>query len=367
MYQSVIRDSGGSDLVRIQPNICDRYHSVPDGSILLVPSGTVAYVSINGHLNGPYRSGRYELFTGVSPIATRLRNIMTAGDSAIIVSVYYISTEIHRFMQLATGEILFVEKKYGLPLKAYGTCNLVLQVSNSLCFLNKLIGGYNESFTEDDIEPCIRQLLLSAVREKLSEELQLVEMVQFNSMLGRISRELTPVIRECLQEYGLNTVNFSINAINIPETERQPILELEKRRANGRVLTEAERYHMDQIWGGNAMNRTLAEAMTGNTMRGMDVPVNGNHSSTSGNGSPMSMMAQWMLMMNMMPSFGQPIRDMAGNTDLFGNANTENSDVRTRQSGGNSRNQTSNIRYCPTCNSEIPSGRARCPVCGTRV
>ena len=40
MYRRVLRDPGGSSLIRIQPDICDERTAIVDGSILHVPAGT---------------------------------------------------------------------------------------------------------------------------------------------------------------------------------------------------------------------------------------------------------------------------------------------------------------------------------------
>ena len=65
MYQSIIRDPGGNGLIRIQPAVCGQYSAIVNGSILIVPPGTIAFVAINGTLSRPYGPGRYEIFTGV--------------------------------------------------------------------------------------------------------------------------------------------------------------------------------------------------------------------------------------------------------------------------------------------------------------
>ena len=53
MFQSIIRDPGGEELIRIQPNIGGRATTVVNGSYLIVPPGTTAFVAINGELSPP--------------------------------------------------------------------------------------------------------------------------------------------------------------------------------------------------------------------------------------------------------------------------------------------------------------------------
>lgn len=103
MYQSIIRDPGGSGLIRIQPDVCGQHAAVVNGSILIVPPGTTAFVAINGVLSQPYGPGRYEIFTGVDPFFVRLRSLLTRGDPGTAVSVFFVSTERSRFVRLGTG------------------------------------------------------------------------------------------------------------------------------------------------------------------------------------------------------------------------------------------------------------------------
>lgn len=105
MYQSIIRDPGGSGLIRIQPDVCGQHAAVVNGSILIVPPGTTAFVAINGVLSRPYGPGRYEIFTGVDPFFVRLRSLLTRGDPGTAVSVFFVSTERSRFVRLGTGGI----------------------------------------------------------------------------------------------------------------------------------------------------------------------------------------------------------------------------------------------------------------------
>ena len=145
MYQSVIRDPGGNGLIRIQPDVCGPYSAIVNGSLLIVPPGTTAFVAINGLLSQPYGPGRYEVFTGVDPFFVRLRNIMTRGDSATSVSVFFISTEKTTFIRLGTGEFPFREHRFNITMKALASCNIAISVLDPLTILQKLVGSYSHT------------------------------------------------------------------------------------------------------------------------------------------------------------------------------------------------------------------------------
>lgn len=107
MYQSIIRDTGGNGLIRIRPDICGQYSAIANGSILVVPLGTTAFVAINGSLSRPYDLGRYEIFTCVAPFFVRLRNILTRGDIGTTVAVFFTSTERAKFVNSVRESFLF--------------------------------------------------------------------------------------------------------------------------------------------------------------------------------------------------------------------------------------------------------------------
>ena len=181
MYQSIIRDPGGNGLIRIQPDACGQYSAIVNGSILVVPPGTTAFVAINGALSRPYGPGRYEIFTGVDPFFVRLRNILTRGDTGTTVSVFFVSTERAKFVKLGTGEFPFREHRFRLTMKALASCNLSFSISDPLKVLTKLVGSYSSAFSDEDIDPCIEQMVLAPIREAISREISKLDAAEFNS------------------------------------------------------------------------------------------------------------------------------------------------------------------------------------------
>lgn len=167
MYQTIIRDSGGEGLIRVVSVPCGPGRAVVNGSLLIVPPGTVAYAAVNGMLSPPYGPGRHELFTGVDPFFVRLRHLMTRGDAGVTVSVFFLSTEKHCFLQLGTGELPLRERRFQITLKAFAACGLAVSIDDPLRVLQRLVGSYSTGFSEEDLEPCLQQLMLAPVREAL--------------------------------------------------------------------------------------------------------------------------------------------------------------------------------------------------------
>ena len=364
MYQSIIRDPGGPGLIRIQPDVCGQHSAIVNGSILIVPPGTTAFVAINGTLSRPYGPGRYEIFTGVDPFFVRLRNILTHGDTGTTVSVFFVSTERAKFVKLGTGEFPFREHRFRLTMKALASCNLSFSVSDPLKILTKLVGSYSSAFSEEDIDPCIEQMVIAPIREAISREISKLDITEFNSRLSHIGSMAAATIRNGLSEYGIKMERFDLIAINIPDSEINRLYSLEQEYAGGKTRTDLELDHLQRVWNGNVNNRTLSEMMTGIPSRGQ-APSGSIAVNPGGNvGGMAPMMMQMMMLSQMLPALREPLADMTRHTDMFSGAtsdaqeNTSSADAPSPVPGRHKR--------CPSCNGNVMRGNSVCPICGYR-
>ncbi len=354
MYQSVIRDPGGDGLIRVLPDAWGQ-NPIVNGSLLLVPPGTVALVNINGLLSRPYGPGRYELFTGVDPFFVRLRNLLTRGDPGTTVSVFFISTEKTVFLRLGTGEFPFREHRFQLTMKALAACCLSFSVSDPRTLLEKLVGSYRSSFSQEDLEPCIEQLMLAPVREAVSEAIGRLDITAFNSHLSHIARLSTAAIRTRLSDYGIRLERFDLTAINIPDGEMQRLYRLEQSFAEGKTRTDLELDHLQRVWQGSTDRRTMSEMMTGLPSRGQ-APAGGN----AGGMAPMMM--QMMMLSQLLPALREPLSEMTRHTDLFGGS--PSGPQESTSSANAPPPMPARHRRCPSCNGAVARSAVLCPICG---
>lgn len=364
MYQSIIRDPGGTGLIRIQPDVCGQYSAIVNGSILIVPPGTIAFVAINGTLSRPYGPGRYEISTGVDPFFVRLRNILTRGDTGTTVSVFFVSTERTKFVKLGTGEFPFREHRFRLTMKALASCNLSFSISDPLKILTKLVGSYSSTFSEEDIDPCIEQLVIAPIREAISREISKLDVTEFNSRLSHIGRMAATTIRNCLSEYGIKTENFDLVAINIPDSEINRLYSLEEEYAGGKTRTDLELDNLQRVWNGNINNRTLNEMMTGISSRGQASPSSSAGNLSGNAGGMASMMMQMMMLSQMLPTLREPLADMTRHTDMFSGIAP---DAQENTSSADAPPPIpSRYKRCSSCNGNVMRGNSVCPICGYR-
>ena len=340
MYQTIIRDSGGEGLIRVVSVPCGPGRAVVNGSLLIVPPGTVAYAAVNGMLSPPYGPGRHELFTGVDPFFVRLRHLMTRGDAGVTVSVFFLSTEKHCFLQLGTGELPLRERRFQITLKAFAACGLAVSIDDPLRVLQRLVGSYSTGFSEEDLEPCLQQLMLAPVREALSQELSRFDVTQMNSQLQRLSERVSPPVRAAFADYGLWLERLQVMAVNIPDGEIQRLYELEQNYAAGKSRTDLELDQIKRVWDGNVDRRTIAEMLRG-----------------GGGGSGGAPMLQMMAMMQMMPALREQMQSMlqrSGPADGSGTNRTPPPPMPPR------------TRRCPDCGAALERDAHTCPHCGRR-
>lgn len=364
MYQSIIRDPGGNGLIRIQPNVCGQYSAIVNGSILIVPPGTTAFVDINGALSRPYGPGRYEIFTGVDPFFVRLRNILTHGDTGTTVSVFFVSTERAKFVKLGTDEFPFREHRFRLTMKALASCNLSFSVSDPLKILTKLVGSYSSAFSEEDIDPCIEQMVIAPIREAISREISKLDITEFNSRLSHIGSMAAAAIRSGLSEYGIKMERFDLVAINIPDSEINRLYSLEQEYAGGKTRTDLELDNLQRVWKGNVNNRTLSEMMTGIPSRGQ-APSGGAAANPGGNAGGMApMMMQMMMLSQMLPALREPLNEMTRHTDMF--SGTVTAARESTSSADAPPPIPGRYKRCPSCNGNVMRSNSVCPICGYR-
>lgn len=373
MYQSIISDPGGDRIVRIVSNI-----QCVNGSILLVPADSVAYFVCNGIISQPYLPGRYEVNTGISPFFVRLRNIMTNGNPAITVSVFFVATKIENVIQMGTGDVIFKENRFNLLIKALSSFSIRFLISDSLLFVQRLVGMHTSQFSQEDLEPAIKALILLPIRQSLGRYFSRTSVSDFHNNLSLISNNLTTSLRPVFSEYGISLRDISIIGINIPDTELERLRELETEYARGILQTDVEKHNISQIYG-NVDKRTLIEVMTG-LPRGTAQVNNCNQvpqGSVGGMAGVMASLPLQMAVINQMASvMREPVAEMTRQSNLFsrnepGSRESENHESDT-ENGPISHTYSGSIVKpalpkktikCRSCGALIPVVAFVCPVC----
>lgn len=369
MYQSVLRDPGGNSLIRILPVVCDRHHAVVNGSILIVPPDTKAFVAINGILSRPYDPGRYEISTGVDPFFVKLRNIMSHGDPGTTVSVFYVSDRKSKLITLGTGKIPYIYSKnnYMLTMNPLATCNLTISIADPARILEKLVGKYSSSYMEEYIEESIKAIICPFVVEAVSRGISGFNIDKLNSNLSQISRTVFPTLRPELLEYGIGLERFSVERINFDQCEMERLQSLEDKTADGIIRTDNELYNLDKIWNHDVHARTLSEALTGIPSRGQ-APVAGTTCNPGGNVGGMDSFIRLAFATSMLPNARDFFSDFTSHshTDMMRGSSSDSHANTSSADSGSPPPLPSRRRRCPSCHGEVDARNTACPICGHR-
>ena len=345
MYQSVIRDPGGSESVRLITSIM-----IVDGSILLVPADTYAFVVCNGIVSPPFGSGRYEINTGVSPFFVRFRNMMTAGDPGIICQVFYVNNRHEQVKQGGTGDIIFTEKRFSLSITARAAYTIRYVITDPKTFISKLVGMHRLSFSEEDLDPAIDSMLLPVIKSRISTALSMSEPRNLQNDLVSLGTICSGDIAHELENYGIRTVSVAVTSINIASEDIRRIQELEHKYAEGRVKTDIEEDNVKRIYG-NINNRTLTEVATGTARGPASFPGNRRDMAYGMAGMMATLPLQYAVTKQVMDSMSEPMGNMFGNKTVKGSP--PDLPVRGRVCDGCSHTVGSKDRYCKHCGREL--------------
>ena len=308
MYQSILRDPG-SEIVSCISNV-----EVVNGSILLVPAGRVAYFVLNGHISEPYHPGRYSIATGVSPFFVRLRNLMTLGDPAVSVAVFYVSTHIVTDAKLGTGVIIFRDKRFNLSMQALSSLTLLYEISNPLLLLQRIVGMYRDAdaIFEGELETVFTATVMPFVRDQISEHLRQSDVDSVNLSLPDLSRNLFDSVSMHLAVYGLRLVNFAVTAINIDEEDLKRLRERETTEADATIRLNTEKAVLTNVYGGDINKRIMDSIATGTLNRGQPWGISdgSNSANTQCNSGVIGPMLQIMMMSQLLPELRESMAGM---------------------------------------------------------
>lgn len=255
---TIFRDPSGDSIVRVAATT-----RCTDGSILLVPAGSVAYFVLNGAISEPYGPGRYEIRTGVNPFFVRYRNLMTGGDPGITVNVFYVAVDRETHMQMGSGDVVFTEKRFHQTVRAQSAFDIDFRVRDPKLFLTKIVGMHTSLFHMEDVEPKLQSMLCGPIVEEMCRRFADAELGALNSSLSSISFSLMPSVSASFSRYGLELARMQLRHIHINEADLGRLQGLEQREAEGRMKTDLEKYNLSQIYDGNVTQRTCAEVLTG--------------------------------------------------------------------------------------------------------
>lgn len=188
---------------------------------LIVAETQEAVLMKEGQAFGPFKAGRYTLDTRNLPYLTTFLKIPMGGKTPFTAEIWFVN----RMMTLdvkwgTTDPIQLQDPKYNimLPIRAFGQCGI--QIDDSLKFLLKLVGTMPD-FDRSQLTSYFRGVVLTRSKDLIARKIikEGISILEISAHLSEISSALQDRLKEELNDFGVNLINFFVNSINTPEDD----------------------------------------------------------------------------------------------------------------------------------------------------
>lgn len=329
-------------------------------SQLVVDETHEALLVVNGNAADLFTAGRRTLSVPNIPIARKLIEIPTGGNSPFPCKVFFIN-KVHQMDLLwgTQGPIALEDPLYDIFMHVMANGSMSVSVDNSRKFMLKMV-GFRDSFSNEDLVSKFRGIISSHVKDCISK-------IMINGMLSYFMMnahlfELSGVIKERLdaifEEYGIIIQYFNLETIEVPEADYRKVSEAKERRTSRMIegyTWQEERQMM------------IAEKFAGNegTMGNVGGAVGGFMMGGAMGGSIVDI-ARNALDPNIVPKENPP-KNAAGTHPRPGSGPSSidvNEFFRPKTENATSAEEP---EKCPKCGAELPPNAKFCLSCGERV
>ncbi len=189
------------------------------GAQLIVQETQEAVFFRDGKAMDKFGPGRYTLTTMNVPILTRILTIPWQ-KSPFQAQVYYIGKQTFLDQKWGTRQpIAFRDNDFGIVrLRSFGKYSF--RVVDSTVLLNTLVGTQGK-YTTDDITSFLRDMIVSRMTDLLGT--LGISMLDLPSRYDEVGSATRAKVSEEFAKYGLELVDFFINAITPPEEVQKAI------------------------------------------------------------------------------------------------------------------------------------------------
>lgn len=294
------------------------------GAQLIVRESQAAVFFRDGKGLDVFGAGRHTLSTLNLPILTKILSLPWGFTSPFRAEVCFVNMKAFPDLKWGTKEpVAFKDKEFGLVrLRAFGIFSL--RVTQPLLFVNTLVGTQG-AYTSEQVEAYLREVIVSRLNDFLGENIETI--LQLPQQYDEIGAAVKTRLRDDFRRYGLELVDFFVNAITAPPEVQKMI---DERSAMGAVGD------LDRFLKFKAA-KALGDAAAG-------VGGGGGAGDAAGVGLGMGVGA----------GFGVMLPGM-----LYRAMQPEDSDPARIQERGSVA--------CPDCQGPVPLNARFCPACGNQM
>jgi membrane protease subunit (stomatin/prohibitin family) len=337
------KEDTGNDLVYRFPSSDE----IKMGAQLIVSESQSAVFFRDGKALDVFGPGRHTLSTLNLPFLTKLLSWPFGFNSPFKAEVYFVSRRVFTNLKWGTREpVIFRDTEFKMVrLRAFGVFSI--RVTEPQLFVNTIVGTQHR-YTTSDIESFLRDIAVSRLNDVLGETLKtLLDLPRYYDELGVA---LKTRVKDDFDKYGLEVVDFLINAITPPEEVQKVIDERSGMAAVGN-MGEYMRYKTAQAVG------DAAKQEGGGTGQGMGL----------GMGAGLGMMIPGMVAQAMQQ--GQQGQQPQGTPPTTGPicSKCKTQLLPGAQFCSNCGAQIANWVVCPKCTTQVPPDAKFCSNCGTSL
>jgi membrane protease subunit (stomatin/prohibitin family) len=291
------------------------------GAQLIVRESQAAVFFRDGKGLDVFGPGRHTLATLNLPILTKLLSLPWGFTSPFRAEVVFVNAKVFPDLKWGTKEpVAFKDKELGVVrLRAFGIFSA--RVTQPLLFVNTLVGTQG-AYGSDQVEAYLREVIVSRLNDFLGEHLETV--YQLPRQYDEIGVAVKTRLRDDFRRYGLELIDFFVNAITPPPDVQKMI---DERSGMGAVG------NLDDFMKFKAA-KALGDAAAG-------VGASGGQASAGlgmGMGAGLGFMLPGMIYRNLQPEDADP--------------------ERIRERG---------TVHCPDCHGDVPITARFCPSCGNQM
>jgi membrane protease subunit (stomatin/prohibitin family) len=210
-------DNTGGTLVRRVP--AEGSADIKLGAQLIVQESQEAVFFRDGKAMDTFQSGRHTLTTLNVPIITSMLTIPWE-RSPFQAQVYFVGKQTFIDQKWGTRQpIILRDKDFGMVrLRSFG--KFAFRVTNSPMFINTIVGTQGK-YTTEDVSQYLKDLIVARMTDLLATAN--ISMLELPSKFDEISAGTRVKLSDDFTKYGLELVDFFINAITPPEEVQKAI------------------------------------------------------------------------------------------------------------------------------------------------
>lgn len=258
-------DDTGKTIVKRVPS--DGPAEIKWGAQLTVRESQEAVFFRDGKALDVFKAGRHVLQTQNIPLIGKWITSFGYGpDSPFRSEVYFVGKQLFTNLKWGTREpILFRDSELKMiRLRSFG--NFSIQVADSMLFVNKIVGTKG-SFTNNDIEDYLKNIIVSRLTNIIGDELKTV--FDMPSSFDSLSFAARVKLQAEFDGLGLSLHDFYINSISVPDEVQKIIDQRSGMSAIGnmdefmkyKVALSLENASLNQAGTGEAMGGGLGAGM----------------------------------------------------------------------------------------------------------